>query len=471
MLRRFSVNFAVLMMIVDAILVSVSLAVAAAIRPELSSIIHIAKSYLGPYIFSPWQYPIFSCLWVLILLLFSVYDGRKNFRFIDEQTSLTFGTFLAAIASAGLLYLTYREFSRALFGLFVLLNFVSMVALRLLYRLIFRIQAARGILVRRVLIIGAGTTGRKIGSNITDFTGLGLHLVGYLDDDPSKLKMNQVLGPIHKARHIIIRNQIDDVVMALPQSAYSRSNELAIELHDLPVRVWVVPDYFALSLSQARFENFANLPMIDLRAPALNDYQLMVKRVIDIVISSLLMLFLLPVMAIIVLSIRLDSPGPAIFRQKRVGENGRIFEMLKFRTMIEDADKKRHFVERVNERGRIIQTKNGNDPRITRVGKLLRKTSLDELPQFINVLLGDMSLVGPRPELPYLVDQYEPWQRARFSVPQGLTGWWQVNGRSDKPMHLNTEDDLYYIKNYSIWLDLKIIIKTIWAIVYHRGAY
>jgi lipopolysaccharide/colanic/teichoic acid biosynthesis glycosyltransferase len=187
--------------------------------------------------------------------------------------------------------------------------------------------------------------------------------------------------------------------------------------------------------------------------------------------SVVLLPVLLPVMGLVSILIRLDSPGPALFRQMRVGENGRLFKIYKFRTMVDDAEKMRQIVEKVDDRGKILEYKTQDDPRITRVGKILRRTSLDEIPQILNVLKGEMSLVGPRPELPHLVDQYEPWQRARFSVPQGVTGWWQVNGRSDKPMHLNTEDDLYYVNNYSIWLDLKIVFRTLWVVLLRKGAY
>jgi len=261
------------------------------------------------------------------------------------------------------------------------------------------------------------------------------------------------------------------VVMALPLRAYHRSNQLAIQLHNLPVRVWVVPDYFSLALNQAGMENIAGIPMIDLRAPALNDYQRVMKRTFDLFVSILIAPFLLVLMGIVALAVRLDSAGPVFFLQPRVGENGRIFRMIKFRTMVQDAEKMRHIVEKVDGNGKIIQNKSQNDPRITRIGKILRRTSLDEIPQILNVFMGEMSLVGPRPELPHLVDQYEPWQRARFAVPQGVTGWWQVNGRSDKPMNLNTEDDLYYVQNYSIWLDFKILFRTLWVVLLRKGAY
>jgi len=153
-----------------------------------------------------------------------------------------------------------------------------------------------------------------------------------------------------------------------------------------------------------------------------------------------------------------------------VGENGRIFSMFKFRTMVKNAEDLQNQVEKIDADGNVIH-KLRDDPRVTRVGKFLRRFSLDEVPQIFNILGGTMSLVGPRPEMPYLVDKYQPWQRKRFAVPPGLTGWWQITGRSDKPMHLHTEDDLYYIQNYSIWLDIQILIRTVWAVLIGRGSY
>jgi len=174
-------------------------------------------------------------------------------------------------------------------------------------------------------------------------------------------------------------------------------------------------------------------------------------------------------MVLIALAISLDSVGSPIFIQKRVGQYHRIFTMYKFRTMVRNADKMAQQV--AVERDGVLLHKRRRDPRITRVGAFLRKTSLDELPQLINVIKGDMSLVGPRPEMPWLVVNYAPWQYRRFTVPQGITGWWQVNGRSDRPMHLHTEDDLFYIRNYSLWLDIKILFKTVKVALTGKGAF
>jgi lipopolysaccharide/colanic/teichoic acid biosynthesis glycosyltransferase len=215
---------------------------------------------------------------------------------------------------------------------------------------------------------------------------------------------------------------------------------------------------------------FVGMPLLDLRAPALNDVQRLLKRLFDLGLTALTLPLTLPLMGAIGLAVRLESDGPVIFSQQRVGENGRLFVMHKFRTMQIGAEERRHEVEHLDENGRLIH-KRADDPRLTRLGRWLRRTSLDELPQLFNVLKGEMSLVGPRPELPYLVELYEPWQRQRFAVPQGITGWWQISGRADKPMHINSQDDLYYVQHYSLLLDVFIILKTLGVVFRGEGAF
>jgi lipopolysaccharide/colanic/teichoic acid biosynthesis glycosyltransferase len=180
-------------------------------------------------------------------------------------------------------------------------------------------------------------------------------------------------------------------------------------------------------------------------------------------------------MLLIALVIKLDSPGPVFYCPQRVGEGGKLFWMVKFRTMVPDAEeqeKRLTIAAGDPDEGPPLFDKRPDDPRVTRLGRLLRRASLDELPQLINVLKGEMSLVGPRPELPWLVERYQPWQRKRFAVPQGITGWWQVNGRSNRGEHLlRVEDDLYYIRNYSLLLDLRILWKTVGSVIRGDGAY
>ena len=469
MLRRFSVNYAVLSMALDWVLTLFALLIAVSLRPSLPQVPLLVP--VNEVSLPLWVYILIPLLWVLVFIIASVYDPEGTYRLVDELQSTSLASFLAALICAGLFYLTFREFSRWLFITFVALNVFFLLGWRIIARLIWhwvRFPAAE----RRVLIIGAGDLGRRVGELTEEYRWTGLSLVGYLDDAPDARDRDGVmlLGSLEDAREVVQAHGISDVVITLPQYAYGKVNELVLALHDLPILTRVVPDYFSLALYQATVEDFAGVPMINLRDPALNEVQRMLKRVFDLALGGIIMLFILPILSVVAVAIKVDSDGPIIFRQKRVGENGRLFSMYKFRSMIVGAENMQDEVTEIDEQGHVIYKK-VDDPRITRAGRIIRRTSLDELPQLFNVLKGDMSLVGPRPELPFMIGQYEPWQHKRFSVPQGMTGWWQINGRADKPLHLHTEDDIYYIQNYSLWMDLYILLKTPWVVVRGKGAY
>ncbi|MCC6607186.1 MAG: sugar transferase [Anaerolineae bacterium] len=470
MLRRFSVNFAILSMAVDAIFTFFALHLAVAVRPSLPPFPFLVA--VNAITLPESLAFIVPVVWVLTFLFSSVYDPKRIYKVTDEIQTVILAEALAALICAGILYLGFRDFSRWLFVTFFFFNTLFILGWRVVLRVWFRLghNPARE---RRVLIVGAGKTGRSVGQMMQNYQWAGLNLVGYLDDDLTKKEDGlRILGNVGSVRQVVEKYNIEDVVVALPQRAYGQINKLTLTLHDLPVHVRVVPDYFSLALYRASVDDFGGIPMINLRDPALNEVQRLVKRIFDLTFGTVSVLLLLPILATISLLIKLDSKGPIIFRQERVGENGRIFKMFKFRTMVPDADAHREVITEVDpSNGQFLFKKRRDDPRVTRIGRFLRRTSLDELPQLFNVLIGDMSLVGPRPELPWLVDQYEPWQRKRFAVPQGMTGWWQVNGRSDKPLHLHTEDDLYYVQNYSIWMDLYILLKTPWVVLRGKGAY
>jgi exopolysaccharide biosynthesis polyprenyl glycosylphosphotransferase len=322
-----------------------------------------------------------------------------------------------------------------------------------------------------VLIVGAGPLGMRIGEQIQKARVENMQCVGYVDDDMGLDKTHpDLLGKFSDIRGLVKENSITDVVIALPHSVYQRMSEVVNITTDLPVKVWVALGFFDLALYKTEIEDFAGVPMLDLRAPALSEYQRLVKRGFDLFFGVLAFALAFPIMALISLAIWVFDGRAVFFLQKRVGENGRIFEMYKFRTMVKNADKIEEIIEQTDAEGNLIH-KSEDDPRVTGVGRVLRKFSLDELPQLLNVVMGTMSLVGPRPELPFLVEKYHAWQRKRFAVPPGMTGWWQINGRSERVMHLHTEDDLYYINNYSIWLDIQILIRTIWTVLLGKGAY
>lgn len=469
MLRRFSTNFALFSIALDGLLVGLALRLAALLRPWLSQlpgILPVGNPVNPPFGF----YFIFPIVWLLVNLINSLYDDQRNYRISHEVSWLAASSLLATGAMAGILFFSYRDMSRAQFILFVLIAFLFQLAWRVVLRVYWRFSRGNAKGQRHVLILGAGVVGDQITKTLHNQPQSKIPVIHYLDDDPLKQSRPDVLGPLSALESVLSSRVVDDVIITLPLEAHKKVTEAVIAVRSHPMKVWLVPASHRLALYQASIENFFGIPLLGLRAPAILPYQRMVKRLFDICFSAAFLLFAAPLIGLIALLIRLDSPGPAFFRQKRIGENGRLFEMFKFRTMVQNAETLRHTVEMQDENGNLLH-KHRDDPRITSLGRFLRRYSLDELPQFINVLRGEMSVVGPRPELPYLVEKYDPWQYVRFTVPQGVTGWWQVNGRSDNPMHLNTEKDIFYIKNYSFWLDLQIILRTLWVLMRHEGAY
>jgi exopolysaccharide biosynthesis polyprenyl glycosylphosphotransferase len=424
----------------------------------------------------PWVVYLISILcWSTALSLNGAYDPQRVLRWFNEAVRVSSAAVLATGLLAGALFITYRETSRLQFLYFLVINLLLLLGYRAILRITDQLTGrTRPGGENRVLVVGAGELGQRVARLIHDHSRWGFELVGFLDDD--KVKQGQtiegvkVLEKIYAVREAVEEHNIGEVWIALPVYAYDRINLVMYELEQLPVRIKVVPDYFSLALVQAKADVLGGIPIIGLRDPVIEGLPRLIKRIFDILATSLLLIPLAPLMLLIAILIRIDSRGPSVFRQRRAGENGRPFGMLKFRTMTHHADQHQDEVITKNESGEVLH-KRPEDPRVTRFGRLLRRTSLDELPQLFNVLKGDMSLVGPRPEMPWLVDRYKSWQRKRFAVPQGITGWWQINGRSEKPMHLNTEDDLYYVYNYSLWLDIKILLRTPIAVIRGKGAF
>ena len=452
-------------MILDGIVVAVSLWLATLIRPALNNISGI-EFISSPVLSPPALYFIFPFTWVTVFASLSIYDGRKYLRVADEFTALSLAMLLASVSAAGVLYLSFRDVSRALFAAFILIVYLSCLAWRIIFRIYFRAQNTHPDQSRRILIVGAGPLGQSVQKKLQESNTPSLQFIGFVDDSLEY----ESTGSTHAIRALIQKNDVSDVIIALPYSEYHQMAEISRTLDQDAVQIWVALGFFDLALYRTEMEDFAGIPMLDLRASAINNYQRMMKRAFDLLIGLLALILSFPLMMFCAFAILVEDGSPLLFRQTRVGENGRLFEMLKFRTMVKNAEQLRGQVEKRDPDGNLIH-KTRDDPRVTRVGRLLRRFSLDELPQFFNIISGTMSLVGPRPEMPYLVEKYQPWQRKRFAVPPGLTGWWQVNGRSDKPMHLHTEDDLYYIQNYSIWLDVQILLKTIWVVLIGKGSY
>lgn len=413
--------------------------------------------------------------WSIGLVSSGAYSPQRVLRWFNEAWRLAWGSGVGTVLMAGVLYMSYRELSRLQFAYFFAVSLGLLLfyrgGLRLYYRLVGKTRPGGQ---NRILVLGAGELGVRVAKVLLDHSRWGFQVVGFLDDDLEKRHSQihglPVLGAIEDLRKLAEADRLDEVWIALPVAAHQRVTDVVRALERLPVRVKVVPDYYSLALVKAHAEILGGIPVIGLREPLIEGLPRLIKRAFDILVTVLLLIPGMPLMGLIAAFIRLDSRGAAVLRQKRVGENGRIFDMVKFRTMIAGAEHEPVQMNGAPENRQNLH-KRKDDPRVTRIGRFLRRYSLDELPQFLNVIKGDMSLVGPRPEMPWLVDRYESWQRKRFAVPQGITGWWQINGRSDRPMHLNTEDDLYYVYNYSLWLDIWILLRTPLAVMRGQGAF
>jgi exopolysaccharide biosynthesis polyprenyl glycosylphosphotransferase len=424
----------------------------------------------------PWfVYAVAIVCWSAALVRNGAYDPQRVLRWYNEAIAVLYGGTVGTVLMAGALYIGYREMSRLQFVYFFVLNLGLLLGYRAFLRIAYRLRGrARPGWRSRILIVGAGDLGRRLARVLLDHSRWGFHLVGFVDDDPVKqgqrLEGALVFAGLDDLQAVVRAQQVEELWVALPARANERINQVVAAAGQLPVRIKIAPDYFSMALVRAKAEILGGISLVGLREPVIEGADRLVKRAFDIVVGVPSLLVATLPMAVIALLIRLDSPGPAIFRQERVGEGGHLFGMLKFRTMVAGAEEFQAPVLVATDEGNMIHKRKG-DPRVTRVGRFLRRFSLDELPQLLNVLRGEMSLVGPRPEMPWLVDRYEAWQRKRFAVPQGITGWWQVHERSDKPMHLNTGDDLYYVYNYSLWLDVRILLMTPLAALRGRGAF
>ena len=469
MTERSGANYALKRFALDLVSTTLALYLAGVLRPLLPFGMPITAEYTRV---SPIIYALVLLIWGGVFLMLSVYATR-TLRAVDEAQLVIAAVTLATITLAGVLYFSFREISRLQILTFYILDLIFLAGYRLVVRLSLALKNRPPYPPRKVLVIEAGEAGRDAIRMIERYRWAGLEPVGFLDNEVSpqtEVAGFPVLGRIEEVAQHVKAEGIDEVVVALPLRAYDQFLRLIAELQTMPARIRIVPDYFKTTLFRTEVGEFAGVPMITLEQPTLDPFERQVKRAFDLVTGSVLLVFSLPIMAMVAIAISLDSRGPVIFKQQRVGENGAVFRMYKFRSMVGGAEEQEADMVRVVGNKQLLD-KHPDDPRLTRVGKFLRRASLDEIPQLFNVLKGEMSLVGPRPELPWLVEQYEAWQWQRLAVPQGITGWWQVNGRIDQPMYLHTEEDVFYIQHYSLLLDIQILWRTIGAVLKGKGAY
>jgi len=465
MLERLARRLAGSVLIWDLLLTMMCLRVASSVRLWLE----YGNPIQPEQVQLPWQiYLAVAAIWVIIFLLITPQRAIFSSGLIEAIGRLIAAVALASLVFAGLLYLSFRDVSRLLFIYFAAGDLAVLLIYHLIVRAYSRHRQHTG-WQGRVLLVGGGPAAQRLAEEFARRPWAGVQVVGYTSDEPPASATIPLLGPVEETDRIVLTEQINEVIFTLPPHQQEQVARLSLRI-DQRVMLHMAPGLLDLAFARTPVETLGGIPLISLRESALTDGQALLKRLFDISASAILLLLLAPIMGVIALLIKLESPGPVLFQQERVGEHGRRFRMIKFRSMYADAEGRWIDVAQRDAEGNLLH-KNSDDPRVTRIGRKLRRSSLDELPQLLNVLRGEMSLVGPRPEIPYITAEYAPWQWQRLRVLPGMTGWWQVNGRSEKPMHLYTQEDLYYIQNYSFWLDLRILFKTIMIVWRGDGAY
>jgi len=405
----------------------------------------------GPYL---WTSFILLVIWVGIFHANGLYDPTRRSSLEDDLAGLFRGVVLGSLTVLALAFFVRQlSYSRSFFGIFFWMSFIFLVLERAVVRLVLRRLFHRGIGVRRVLVVGDSPMGKKVVETYARLPGLGYRVVSVLKStDPRQVEEE------------VLRTGAELVVLALSFEHLREVAEIAERLGSHHLDVLFVPDMYRLHVSRMRMKEIAGIPFISVRDVGLSGMDRIIKRGFDIVLSAVALILLSPLLLVLAILVKLGSPGPILYRQERLGRDNRRFQMLKFRTMRVDAE---------DDSG-PVWTKE-NDPRRTRIGSFLRRFSLDELPQLINVLRGDMSLVGPRPERAHFAEEFErkvPRYLERHRVRSGLTGWAQVNGlRGNTPIEDRTLYDLHYVENWSLWLDLRIILLTIKSVIKGDNAY
>ncbi len=419
---------------------------------RLRTLVEIEGSTIMPMAVYTWLLWLMMPIWAFLLPAFGVYS-RGNLTLREQLIRLTKAVGVAWGVMVAILYFADSEAtSRGVAALTLAVNYPALVSYRLF---LFAARKRQQAWTRHVAVIGDGESAASFARMMENHTEWGLSPIGVF--------------PEHEARAVLERGRIDDMIFVVDRQRIDSCEEVFLACEEQGVTVRVVLKLFPHSIARIGFHELDGYPLLTFSTTPSNEFLLFVRRVSDVALSLALLAPASIVIAISALAIKLTSPGPALFRQRRCGLHGRPFTMYKLRSMIDDAEQRRVELEPINEMDGPV-FKSSRDPRITNVGRILRRFSIDEFPQLFNVVKGEMSLVGPRPPLPAEVERYERWQRRRLSMKPGITCLWQISGRSqigfDEWMRL----DLNYIDNWSLLLDLKILLKTIPVVLLGKGA-
>ena len=408
---------------------------------------------------------------VILGFYLSLYTPRRRKRFSYDLLKILEVHILAFLGLLSMLYVVKEvHISREFLLIFFALNILSLSLYRYIVKRTLFVLRRKGYNKKFLLILGAGSVGRNFYAALQQQPELGYQVHGFLDDHLTKhadeyKHLPPILGTIDELEDVLSHVLVDEVILALPLQAHHKYAQIIETCEKYGVKTLIIPDYFDLLPARPYFDNFAGIPIINVRDIPLDELNnRILKRTFDIVFSLIAIVITLPVMVFAAVGIKLTSPGPIIFKQERIGLNRRPFQMYKFRTM-----------RVTDQKTADTQWTVKNDPRCTKFGAFLRRTSIDELPQFFNVLLGQMSIVGPRPERPYFVEQFKediPKYMVKHYIRPGMTGWAQANGlRGDTSIEERIHHDIFYIENWSFIFDLKIIAMTIVKGLINKNAY
>jgi exopolysaccharide biosynthesis polyprenyl glycosylphosphotransferase len=463
-----------LLTVVDVLLVNLAFFTAWWARYQLG-----LGGVVEPRFYAPYTQYLPTALALTLLMLANLnmeglYRNRRGATWFDQLYSVVNAT-TTSILLIVVFFFFYRPgaYSRLIFAYAAALIVVYLAFARLALRWWLGWLRTKGVGITRTLIVGAGETGRTLMRHIVAQPGLGYQVIGFVDDEPENqhdIGRFPALGGTADIPALARKQRVDTVIITLPWQHQRKIMMVLEQCERQKIKTRIVPDLFQLSLTRVSVDEIKGVPLIAMKEPSLKGANLALKRIMDVAITSTALLLLSPLMLLVALAIRLESEGPVIFKQIRVGRAGQLFPCYKFRSMRAGAENEvAQLAERNEADGPLFKIR--DDPRVTRVGKFIRKTSLDELPQLWNVLKGDMSLIGPRPALPHEVAQYQEWHRKRLDAAPGLTGLWQVSGRSDVTFDEMVLLDIYYAEQWSPMLDTLILLKTVPTVLFQRGAY
>lgn len=412
--------------------------------------------------------------WIAVLSMQGMYRDIRTSRFIVIVGIILRTSIITTLVLGTAIFLFKLTLTSRLFiATFIVTTVVFLITEKHLLGFFLDYIHRLGYNQVNLLIVGTGKRARQFIRNVKEHSNWGLRIIGLIDDDHGmfgkQIEGYRVLGRIQDIPFIIHRKVIDRVIFVVPRLWLNRIDEAILACEREGIATSISMDLYNLRIAKVRQTDFSGFPLLEFETFNAREWQLFVKRLFDIFFSLFLLAVLSPLMILVSLAIKMTSRGPVLFKQRRCGLNGRHFTLYKFRTMYVGAEMRKRELDKMNEMdGPVFKIK--RDPRITKIGRILRKFSIDELPQLFNVLKGDMSIVGPRPPLPVEVDLYQLWQRRRLSLKPGLTCIWQVSGRNNIKFERWMEMDLEYIDNWSLWLDFKILFKTFFVVLSGYGA-